>query len=79
MKINLRSQIRKLSNRINIFSVLNEAVVNSIQANATKVTIVLFRDSDQGELIEKTPKITSIHISDNGEGFNKKNRDSFSI
>lgn len=78
MKINLRSQIKKLSNRINLFSVLNEAVVNSIQAGATKITIEFFRDSEQSELLDDKPKINSVHISDNGEGFNRKNRESFS-
>jgi Histidine kinase-, DNA gyrase B-, and HSP90-like ATPase len=78
MKINLRSQIKKLSNRINLFSVLNEAVVNSIQAGATKITVEFFRDSEQSELLDDKPKINSVHISDNGEGFNRKNRESFS-
>ncbi len=77
MKINLRSQIKKLSNRVNLFTVLNEAIVNSIQAGATQIQIELFRENVQGELLDTKPSINSVHISDNGEGFNKKNRESF--
>jgi hypothetical protein len=78
MKVNIRSLIKKLSNRTNLFSVLNEAVVNSIQAGATKIEVEFFRDSEQSELLNDKPKINAVHISDNGEGFNQKNRESFS-
>jgi len=61
-----------------VFSVLNEAVVNSIQAGATNIQVKIFRESAQGKLLDETSKISSIHITDNGEGFNKKNRESFS-
>lgn len=78
MQINLNSQLRKLSSRINLFSVMNEAVVNSIQANATKIEIIFYRENIQGDLFNAKPKIVGMDIIDNGEGFIDKNINSFS-
>lgn len=78
MQINLKSQIKKPSSRINLFSVINEAVVNSIQAGATEITLLFYRDDKQGKLLEAEPVITGFDVIDNGEGFIRKNRESFS-
>ena len=58
-----------------IYDAVNEAIVNSIQANATKIEIQT-TPRDANELLAEE-HFSSIIIKDNGDGFNQKNRQSF--
>ena len=57
---------------------LKEAIVNSIQANAKNINIKIF--DDKGKILENMSRntyIDKIVVEDDGEGFNKINRESF--
>ena len=61
-----------------IFDSINEAIVNSIQASATKIKITIHASkSSQSDLLEEREFISSVEIKDNGDGLNKSNRESF--
>ena len=61
-----------------IFDSINEAIVNSIQASATKIEITIQASkSSQSDLLEEREFISSVEIKDNGDGLNKSNRESF--
>ncbi len=80
MQFNIKSQVKKLSNRIDLFSVISEAVVNSIQANATKIDIIFDSEKQNNllsEIEEQPPLIKELKIIDNGDGFNDINIKSF--
>lgn len=73
---NIKSQVKKLSPNVNTLSVLNETVVNSIQAGAKKIDIFFSFESSE-DLFIKEPCLSEIKITDNGEGFHEKNIESF--
>ena len=61
-----------------IFDSINEAIVNSIQASATKIEITIQASkSSQSDILEEREFISSVEIKDNGDGLNKSNRESF--
>lgn len=64
----------KLSKTEPIMAV-HEAVVNSIHANASEITVELKRDGIMDLMGNK--KVSDVIITDNGIGFNKENFDSF--
>jgi len=70
-----------ISNRVNQYDVLYEAITNSIQANSTSIKCILETD-DQLTITDDdlyhSPKLNSIKIIDNGDGINDLNFDSFS-
>jgi len=77
MQVNLKRQISELKN-ISLQTVLFEAVVNSIQAGATKISL----DFDLAkELIEGNTdsSVNSVKITDNGVGFTAENISSFCV
>lgn len=83
-KVNIGGLIQnQLKYKTNIYDTLIEAVVNSIQAieeigeTNGEITIKINRRNDQLDFEGLTPDIESIEITDNGSGFNSKNRDSF--
>jgi hypothetical protein len=69
-----------ISNRVTQYDVLYEAITNAIQANASEI-ICEFNSYDNPikengiEIIKK--KLDTIKISDNGDGFNDENFNSF--
>ena len=71
-----------ISNRINQYDVIYEAITNAVHANATKIICTfdtndnLLQNTDSGEEIANN-KINKITISDNGDGFTKDNYGSF--
>ena len=66
--------VRNLAKNIKFNQPMYEAIVNSLEANATKIELEIFHDNP----IEGVcPKITGFTITDNGEGFTEKNRVSF--
>lgn len=70
-----------VSSRVTQYDVLFEAITNSIQANATKITCTLQcvnppLEGEDGLSLDKK-KVNNITITDNGNGFNDSNYDSF--
>jgi len=69
-----------ISNRVTQYDVLYEAITNAIHANATRISCRLdsydkpITDGEK-ELIKR--KVDTISVSDNGEGFNTENYNSF--
>lgn len=76
MLVNLKAIIRDLDKQTDIITVLKEAIVNSIQAHATKVD-VLFQFYGNADLWNNQ-QIFSISVFDNGDGFTTDNIKSFS-
>lgn len=74
MKTDLTSAVKNYK-KSTIYDSINEAIVNSIQANATKIEIQI-TPKDAEELFARE-YISSIVIKDNGDGFNQENRKSF--
>jgi len=72
--VNVEDIVRNLGKNIKFNQPMYEAIINSLEANATKITIEIHHDSPI-EGVE--PKITGFKISDNGEGFIEKNRVAF--
>lgn len=73
MKTDLTSAVKNYKNST-IVDCINEAIVNSIQANATEIKIKI--NSENG-LLNDIKHIDLITIEDDGDGFNKQNRESF--
>ena len=61
--------------KVSICDVVNEAILNSIQANATDIKVKFTTTKKENDLFKS---IKSIEIVDNGEGFNDKNIQHFS-
>jgi len=80
--VNIRRLVENIRSGTNIYTPLVELVVNSIQAIDEKrsekglVDIQIKRDGQQ-DLIEGLPGVDGFIVTDNGIGFNKRNRDSF--
>ena len=81
-RINIQGTIDNITSQTNVYTPIIEAIVNSIDSIANKaidhgkIEISIIRESEidfDGSL----PAIKGINIRDNGEGFNKRNRDSF--
>jgi len=74
----VETNIQSIVNDLDIVSwkqVLNEAITNSLQANATNIKISFNHNTLD---LNDTPKyIETITIEDNGDGFNDKNTKSF--
>ena len=69
-----------ISNRINQYDVLYEAIINSIHANATEIIckLISFDNPQKEEDKEVLPRrLDSITIADNGDGLNDENYKSF--
>ncbi len=54
---------------------IHEAVVNSIHADADKITVELLRNGDEN--LTGNKKVNNVIITDNGTGFNEENFNSF--
>ena len=77
MSINIENYVRRLKD-IDFMQPLYEAVVNSLDAQASNISIQVksqeVLDKDSGK---KLQLINGFEITDNGEGFTEKNIDSF--
>ena len=78
MQLDIESQVRKLGNQTNLQTVISEAVVNSIQAGATKIDVVFEYSKELFDVEEQTP-VTGVVIRDNGRGFTQDNINSFCV
>lgn len=79
IQVSIQSILDKLSGSIDFLQPIYETIVNSIEAEATEIDVVLFEDKN--DLFDKktlVPKLNGFKIIDNGVGFDKKNRESFS-
>jgi hypothetical protein len=81
-KINILRTIDSINSRINSYTPIIEAIVNSIEAiEEAKITdgevIVSLKREETLDLEDTQPHVISVKITDNGIGFNQNNRDSF--
>lgn len=74
MNVNIKNVLRNIKDKITFLNVVYESISNSIEANSTVINI-LFRKTDS--IIEGEYLSDGFSITDNGDGFNKENRDSF--
>ena len=72
MEINLKNAVKKFYNNAPLKDVYLEAVVNSLDANADAIDIIITINE------RHTPDSFVLDISDNGDGFNDKNYKKFS-
>ncbi len=56
---------------------VHEAVVNSIQAHANNIVVTLVRENQETLIPNTKPKIISVTITDDGDGFTSENFESF--
>ena len=75
MIVTTKQIVKKLPTNLKLLSVLNEAITNSIQANASEIEIYFYTLAT--DLFGDTRKVKNISIIDNGDGFTDKNIDSF--
>ncbi len=87
-RINIQGTINNIKSKSNVYTPIIEAIVNSIQSITHKqkesqsntfkgkIDITIHRDQTLA-FDTQIPKIHSISITDNGTGFNNKNRESF--
>jgi Histidine kinase-, DNA gyrase B-, and HSP90-like ATPase len=68
MKVNIKRAIKSISETISFYQPLYESIVNSFQANATKIEINFELNDD---------KVIGYSIKDNGVGYTSSNLDSF--
>lgn len=74
MKTDLTSAVKNYK-KSSIYDSINEALVNSIQAGATKIEVD-FTLKSANEIFSRE-FVSSVKIKDNGDGFNEGNRKSF--
>jgi len=73
MKTDLTNAIKKYK-KTSIYNAINEALVNSTQAGATKIRVNI---KSGCEMLDGSRSVSEVSIEDNGDGFNKENRKSF--
>jgi hypothetical protein len=73
MKTDITNAVKNYP-KTTIYDAIKEALVNSIQANATKILINI--TSTDKDLTDES-LLSSVSITDNGEGFNQENKKSF--
>lgn len=74
IKANIKDIVTNLGKDVKFLQPLFEAIINSLEANASKIIIRLQQDIT---LFDDFSLINGFSIEDNGEGFNKKNVDAF--
>lgn len=79
MKTNVKSMLSHFYRNVTVNDVLKEAVMNSIQANATDIRINLEYEYNQNidSNSSNLGNLCKIIVSDNGEGLNSKNLNAF--
>ena len=75
INVEIKSIVNNLGRDVEFLQPLYESIMNSFEAGAKNVVVTLF----ESEVIDPSfePSITGFSIEDDGEGFTKKNRDSF--
>jgi hypothetical protein len=79
MKVDISSILGQINENITFFQPLFEAIINSLDAQATKIDIDIKTDR-QKTLFDNVERVSIVgySVTDNGVGFNKDNRESFS-
>jgi hypothetical protein len=77
MRVAIPSIVDNLNSQIDFLQPLYEAITNSMEADATKISVIFEKDLTLDEK-EHPPKITGFTVVDNGVGFTEENRNSFS-
>jgi hypothetical protein len=75
LDVDVSTAVRRLNKGIDFLQPLFEAITNSLEAKATEISINFFLSEDTFPNMPK--KIIGFSVEDNGEGFNKNNRESF--
>lgn len=75
MIVTTRQIVKKLPTNLRLISIVEEAITNGIQANATEVEV--YFDTIDSSLIGDIKKVKNLTIIDNGDGFTDKNIESF--
>jgi hypothetical protein len=73
MNVKVKNVVANFKDKITILQTVFEALSNSLEANSTNVKIVFHNALS----LPNTTCYDSFSITDNGDGFNKKNRESF--
>ena len=74
MKVSIPNIVRNLGKNVKFMQPVYESIVNSLEANATRIELEFLLSES---MVEITPKITGFTIIDNGDGFDKANIDAF--
>lgn len=69
VKANIKDIVNNLGKDVKFLQPLFEAIINSLEANASVIKIIL---QQENTLFDEFSVITGFSIEDNGEGFNKK-------
>lgn len=75
MQVTTKQIVKKLPTNLKLISVLNEAIANSIQADANEIEI--FFETVNASLLNDFKKVKNITIIDNGKGFTNSSIISF--
>lgn len=75
MQVSTKQILKKLPSNLKITSILEEAITNSIQANASEIEV--YFNTIPSELFDEKRKVKNLIIIDNGDGFTNENIDSF--
>jgi len=72
------SIVKNLGKQVKFLQPLYEAISNSLEANATEITVTLHKNDPQ-LLLKEFPddRVTGFSIMDDGDGFTEKNRKAF--
>ena len=75
-KVEIKSIVENIGKHTKFLQPLYEAIANSLEAKATNIKVEISLD---GQIVMEgtTPNISGFSITDNGEGFTKKNREEF--
>ena len=76
IQVEIEDIVRNIGKNIGFLQPAYEAIVNSLEANATEISIEFFQDN-QVQMDGCDGKLNSFVITDNGDGFNDKNIKSF--
>jgi hypothetical protein len=72
--VNIETIVEHLSKEMKFLQPVYEAISNSLEAHATNIEITFYKSAS---LSDEYAKINGFKIVDNGDGFTKKNEDSF--
>lgn len=73
IKVNISNILETLNDKLDFWQPIYESIVNSLEAHANEIDIYLSSKKD----LTDASVLSSIRIVDNGEGFTRKNFDSF--
>ena len=74
-RVDIKSIVNNIGKQTKFIQPLYEAIVNSLEANATQITVNIEHDKPMENTV--SPKIIGFSITDNGVGFTQKNREEF--